>query len=74
MFHKTSAAFDEGGTEGLLVNHLFVRDDGCELLLDSTAVTMAPKSVTTEGQTSQDNNMIDLSELRGNLHNLQYHQ
>lgn len=64
LFHKTSAAFDEGGTGGLLLNHLFVRDDSCELLLDSTTVTMATREASTEGQTTQDCNMVDLSELR----------
>ncbi|RMX41808.1 hypothetical protein pdam_00012481 [Pocillopora damicornis] len=39
LFHKTSAAFDEGGTGGLLLNHLHVRDDTCDLLLDSTTLT-----------------------------------
>ena len=65
MFHKTSAAFDEGGTGGLLLNHLFVRDDSCELLLDSTTVTMTTRDSSSEGQTTQDNSMVDLSELRG---------
>lgn len=64
LFHKTSAAFDEGGTGGLLLNHLFVRDDSCELLLDSASVTMATRDVSSEGQTTQDNSMVDLSELR----------
>lgn len=67
MFHKTSAAFDEGGTEGLLMNHLFVRDDMCEVLLDSNVVTMTTRGTSTEGQTSTDNNMIDLSEIRGKI-------
>ncbi|KAJ7356351.1 hypothetical protein OS493_025460 [Desmophyllum pertusum] len=64
LFHKTSAAFDEGGTGGLLLNHLFVRDDSCELLLDSTTVTMTTRDSSSEGQTTQDNSMVDLSELR----------
>lgn len=68
MFHKTSAAFDEGGTGGLLLNHLFVRDDSCELLLDSASVTMTTRDVSSEGQTTQDNSMVDLSELRGETH------
>ena len=38
LFHKTSAAFDEGGVRGLLLNSFSVQDDTCELLLDSTAV------------------------------------
>ena len=70
LFHKTSAAFDEGGTGGLLLNHLFVRDDSCELLLDSTTVTMTTRDVSSEGQTTQDNSMVDLSELRGETRGL----
>lgn len=66
LFHKTSAAFDEGGSGGLLLNHLFVKDDLCELLLDSS-VAMTTRDVTTSGQTSQDSAMIDLSELRGRV-------
>ncbi|KAK3698761.1 hypothetical protein QZH41_014526 [Actinostola sp. cb2023] len=72
LFHKTSAAFDEGGTEGLLLNHLFVRDDMCELLLDSNAITMATRGATTQGQTSQDCSMIDLSELRDAYNNVNF--
>lgn len=73
MFHKTSAAFDEGGTGGLLLNHLFVRDDSCELLLDSASVTMTTRDVSSEGQTTQDNSMVDLSELRGETHHKVLH-
>eukprot|EP01112_Ceratiomyxa_fruticulosa_P021195 TRINITY_DN7393_c0_g1_i1.p1 TRINITY_DN7393_c0_g1~~TRINITY_DN7393_c0_g1_i1.p1 ORF type:complete len:747 (-),score=208.47 TRINITY_DN7393_c0_g1_i1:88-2328(-) len=39
LFRKTSAAFDEGGAKGLLLNHLSVYR-GCELIFDSVdAVT-----------------------------------
>jgi condensin complex subunit 2 len=38
LFNKTSAAFDEGGTAGLLLNHLHCRDDMSELVLDSNTV------------------------------------
>eukprot|EP00911_Craspedida_sp_UC1_P002897 UC1_evm1s2114 len=34
LFHKTSAAFDEGGARGLLLNHLAVRSNGA-LAFDS---------------------------------------
>lgn len=64
LFHKTSAAFDEGGAAGLLLNHLFVRDDSCELLLDSTTVSMTVRDASSEEQTTEDNTMVDLSELR----------
>ncbi|XP_066278785.1 condensin complex subunit 2-like isoform X1 [Branchiostoma lanceolatum] len=41
LFKKMSATFDEGGTRGLLLNHLSCRDDSMELLFDSNAVAMA---------------------------------
>lgn len=66
MFHKTSAAFDEGGAGGLLLNHLHVRDDTCDLLLDSTTVTSTTaRDMSSEGETTQDDTMVDLAELRG---------
>jgi len=37
MFHKTTAAFDEGGSRGLLLNKLHVHN-GCDTILDSTTV------------------------------------
>jgi condensin complex subunit 2 len=35
LFWKTSAAFDEGGARGLLLNHLNVYN-GCEIIFDSS--------------------------------------
>jgi condensin complex subunit 2 len=35
LFRKTSAAFDEGGASGLLLNHLNVYN-GCEIIFDSS--------------------------------------
>ncbi|CAH3123316.1 unnamed protein product [Pocillopora meandrina] len=65
LFHKTSAAFDEGGTGGLLLNHLHVRDDTCDLLLDSTTLTgTTTREMSSEGETTCDNSMVDLSQLR----------
>jgi len=40
LFQKTSATFDEGGTGGLLLNHLHCRDDTSEIVLDSNTVIM----------------------------------
>ena len=34
LFRKTSAAFDQGGVKGLLLNHLEVQE-GCALVFDS---------------------------------------
>ena len=36
MYKRTAAAFDEGGIEGLLLNHLRVKDDRSSLVLDSS--------------------------------------
>ena len=36
LYKRTAAAFDEGGIEGLLLNHLRVKDDRSSLLLDSS--------------------------------------
>ncbi|XP_048585600.1 condensin complex subunit 2 [Nematostella vectensis] len=64
LFHKTSAVFDEGGTQGLLLNFLSVCDDSCELLLDSNAIVTPARDSTTEAQSTKDSSMVDLSELR----------
>jgi len=37
MFHKTTSAFDEGGSRGLLMNNLTVHN-GCDIIFDSTTV------------------------------------
>ena len=38
LFQKTSASFDEGGTSGLLLNHLSCLDNSSQLALDSETV------------------------------------
>ena len=48
MFKKTSAAFDEGGARGLLLNHLCVRD-GCTVVLDSTTTVNTASSKVKAG-------------------------
>lgn len=60
LFHKTSASFDEGGTRGLLLNHLSCRDDSCETLLDSNTIT-TPTMADFDWGSSQ---TLDLSELK----------
>jgi len=40
MFHKTTSAFDEGGSRGLLMNNLSVHN-GCDIVFDSTMVVTA---------------------------------
>lgn len=41
MYKRTAAAFDEGGIEGLLLNHLRVKDDRSSLVLDSSTPLQA---------------------------------
>ncbi|XP_022097671.1 condensin complex subunit 2-like [Acanthaster planci] len=64
LFHKTSAAFDEGGTFGLLLNHLTCRDDEGELLLDSTTMASSVGTQTDEALESARQARLDLSDLR----------
>ena len=64
LFHKTSAAFDEGGTFGLLLNHLVCKDDECELLLDSTALACSA-GTQTEPIESTRHAEVDLADLKG---------
>lgn len=50
MFHKTTSAFDEGGSRGLLMNNLSVHN-GCDIIFDSTTVvTKRPKKGLEEKQ------------------------
>jgi len=63
MFQKTVAAFDEGGTAGLLLNHLRCIDDTCALILDcNTVVTSADDGSASQANRSK---MVDIGELRG---------
>lgn len=62
LFRKTSAAFDEGGAKGLLLNHLSVHHvlHGCELVFDSVdAIDVSTSSSTVDHK-------CDISELQGN--------
>jgi condensin complex subunit 2 len=43
LFKKTSAAFDEGGAKGLLLNHLSVYNN-CEIIFDSTDAVLEDDS------------------------------
>lgn len=64
FFHKTSATFDEGGTGGLLMNHLLIKDETYELMLDSS------KEIglgTTDTEKTQESNSIDLTAFRGRI-------
>lgn len=57
LFRIMSAAFDQGGARGLLMNHLNVLN-GCEIAIDST-VPMAFKGLPKQKKT------CDLSEMKG---------
>lgn len=70
LFHKTSAAFDEGGTSGLLLNHLRCLDDTSELVLDSNTILTNVDTPCNQGSP------VDLGELKDvyqgvNLNSLQ---
>nr|XP_054765769.1 condensin complex subunit 2-like [Lytechinus pictus] len=64
LFQRTSAAFDEGGSFGLLLNHLQCRDDGCELLLDSNTIINNEEEPSKSEKGIQ--TMVDMSEITGN--------
>ncbi|XP_063963241.1 condensin complex subunit 2-like [Lytechinus pictus] len=61
LFQRTSAAFDEGGSFGLLLNHLQCRDDGCELLLDSNTIINNEEEPSKSEKGIQ--TMVDMSEI-----------
>ena len=51
-----------------------MRDDTCDLLLDSTTLTgTTTREMSSEGETTCDNSMVDLSQLRGKTHCHYYH-
>ncbi|XP_072030465.1 condensin complex subunit 2-like [Amphiura filiformis] len=62
FFHKMSAAFDEGGTFGLLLNHLHRRGDCSELVLDSRC--SLPTSVDTDQKDQSTQTNVDLKEFK----------
>jgi len=57
LFKKTSAAFDEGGAKGLLLNHLNVYNE-CEIIFDSNDAVENKKV-----EKDVDDEMISLAEL-----------
>eukprot|EP00057_Strongylocentrotus_purpuratus_P021405 XP_011675879.1 PREDICTED: condensin complex subunit 2 [Strongylocentrotus purpuratus] len=61
LFQRTSAAFDEGGSFGLLLNHLHCRDDGCELLLDSNTIINNEEEPAKSEKGTQ--TMVDMNEI-----------
>ncbi|XP_019646176.1 PREDICTED: condensin complex subunit 2-like [Branchiostoma belcheri] len=66
LFKKMSATFDEGGTRGLLLNHLSCMDDNMELLFDAKSLATATlgEKVDDTGSTEQ----VDLSEFLQHQH------
>ena len=62
MFHIMSAAFDEGGTEGLLLNNLFCFDDCQQLVLDSETLVSVEHDSQKE---SERKHISDIAELKG---------
>lgn len=61
MFQKTSASFDEGGTGGLLLNHLNRRNDFCETLLDCNTKTTPTMADFDFGNTQT----VSLADMKG---------
>ena len=57
---QTSAAFDEGGARGLLLNHLTVQSS-CELVFDSQDV------IDADQDAAQNAPLIDVSDLIGSF-------
>lgn len=54
---QTSAAFDEGGARGLLLNHLSVQQD-CQLVFDSTEQMRADAAPHSLGPAIDINNLM----------------
>ncbi len=65
LFHKMSAAFDEGGSGGLLLNHLSCLDDTSELYLDSSTVVPGFDEPRESDEVASARSMVDLKEFRG---------
>ena len=61
FFHKTSATFDEGGTGGLLLNHLHIKDESYELTLDSRNKIVLHEEPATYSST----NPVNLAPFKG---------
>ncbi|CAM1296898.1 Uncharacterised protein g1679 [Pycnogonum litorale] len=64
LFKKMSETFDEGGIKSLLLNSLKSRDDGCELILDSSS-SLSSSDIKTEHGTSHQIFSSDLKILSG---------
>lgn len=63
MFHIMSAAFDEGGAQGLLLNRLQCFDDSQQLVLDSSTVVNVVEDTLPDSQTSR--KPVDISDYKG---------
>lgn len=70
LFKKTCADFDEGGAQGLLMNHLSLgvgRDGGLTVVFDAGDSAVQPGDDEVVEEPYEE---IDLSELRGNAFNI----
>ena len=63
LFRKTSAAFDEGGARGLLLNHLSVGYGG-DIIFDSADAVNAASTAS-----SATNLLCDLTDFQGSFEN-----
>jgi len=64
LFHKTTTAFDEGGSRGLLMNNLSVHN-GCDTILDSTTVIMKGKRTKKDSQVLDEASLESKEDLDG---------
>lgn len=62
LFKKTSSDFDEGGAQGLLMNHLAV-DGGLRVIFDAMDTPGGAEEVEHEEETAV---LVSLADLRGN--------
>lgn len=61
LFKKTSAQFDSGGGGGQFLCNLYMRDDGCQLLLDSEAYLPTCSNNTNTSDIGQEQDKLELA-------------
>lgn len=64
LFRKTCADFDEGGAQGLLMNHLGV-DGAMRVIFDAGDVKIDYDLATEQPRQDTDHLRLDLSSLKG---------
>ena len=69
LFHVMSAAFDEGGSSGLLLNNLRTFDKTQELVLDSNTLISPVEDLDTS-RIEERRKCIDVTDFQGNYETL----